>query len=58
MRCTTRVDDGSGEHYISVDADGYSLLLDPLTNLLIMGVAFLVFMVAGTIMFVRAERNR
>jgi malic enzyme len=32
MRCTTRLDDVTGEEYLAVDADGYSLLLDPLTN--------------------------
>ena len=34
------------------------VLLDPLTNLAIMGAAFLVFMGVGTFLFVRAERNR
>lgn len=32
MRCATRVDHLTGEEYLAVDADGPSLLLDPLTN--------------------------
>jgi malate dehydrogenase (oxaloacetate-decarboxylating) len=32
MRCVTRVDQVTGEEYVAVDADGYSLLVDPLTN--------------------------
>jgi malate dehydrogenase (oxaloacetate-decarboxylating) len=32
MRCATRVDQETGEEYVAVDADGYALLLDPLTN--------------------------
>src|SRR6185436_16756415 len=32
MRCATRLDPVTGEEYVAVDADGYSLLLDPLTN--------------------------
>lgn len=35
-----------------------TVLNSPLFNLLIIGLSFLVFMVIGTIMFVRAERNR
>lgn len=34
------------------------VLDDPLTDLAIMGALFAVFMVAGTVLFVRAERNR
>lgn len=33
-------------------------LFDAATNLAIMGAAFVIFMVAGTFLFVRAERNR
>jgi uncharacterized protein YneF (UPF0154 family) len=34
------------------------VLSDAATNVLIIGVLFLVFMVIGTFLFVRAERNR
>jgi hypothetical protein len=33
-------------------------LFDAVTNLAIMGAMFVVFMVVGTFLFVRAERNR
>jgi malic enzyme len=32
MRCSTKLDTVTGEEYLSVDEDGYPLLLDPLTN--------------------------
>ena len=32
MRCATMLDHVTGEEYLAVDADGYALLLDPLTN--------------------------
>src|SRR6187399_2336828 len=32
MRCEARVDQITGEDYLAVDEDGYSLVLDPLTN--------------------------
>ncbi len=35
-----------------------TVLADPLTNLAIMAVLFTVFLVLGTLLFVRAERNR
>jgi malic enzyme len=38
MRCTTKLDHATGEDYLAVDAVGYPLLLDPLTN---KGTAFL-----------------
>ncbi|MDQ3097470.1 MAG: ABC transporter permease [Chloroflexota bacterium] len=52
------VDFGRGLYYAGTPEYDKVVLLDPLTNLLIMSVAFLVFMIAGTVMFVRAERNR
>jgi len=52
------VDFGRGLYYAGTPEYDKVVLLDPLTNFLIMSGAFLVFMVAGTIMFVRAERNR
>ena len=52
------VDFGRGLYYAGTPEYDKVVLLDPLTNFLIMGAAFLVFMVAGTVMFVRAERNR
>lgn len=52
------VDFARGLYYAGTPEYDKVVLLDPLTNLLIMSAAFLVFMVVGTIMFVRAERNR
>ena len=52
------VDFGRGLYYAGTPEYDKVVLLDPLTNFLIMSAAFLVFMVSGTIMFVRAERNR
>ena len=37
---------------------GKVVLQDPATDLGIMGSAFIVFMIVGTALFVRAERNR
>jgi hypothetical protein len=40
-------------------SDGARVVLaDPATNLAVMGVAFVGFMILGTALFVRAERNR
>lgn len=52
------VDFGRGLYYAGTPEYDKVVLLDPLTNLTIMGAAFLAFMLAGTVMFVRAERNR
>jgi len=52
------VDFGRGLYYAGTPEYDRVVLLDPLTNFMIMGVAFLVFMIAGTVLFVRAERNR
>ena len=52
------VDFARGLYYAGTPEYDKVILLDPLSNFLIMSAAFLVFMVAGTIMFVRAERNR
>ena len=52
------VDFARGLYYAGTPEYDRVVLLDPLTNLMIMGVAFLIFMVAGTVLFVRAERNR
>jgi len=35
-----------------------TVLADPLTNLAVMAVLFTAFPVLGTLLFVRAERNR
>lgn len=47
-----------GLYYAGTPEYDRVVLLDPLTNLAIMSAVFLVCMVAGTILFVRAERNR
>ncbi len=52
------VDFGRGLYYAGTPEYDKVVLVDPLTNFLIMGAAFLVFMAAGTVLFVRAERNR
>ncbi len=52
------VDFARGLYYAGTPEYDKVVLLDPVTNFLILGAAFLVFMVAGTILFVRAERNR
>ena len=52
------VDFARGLYYAGTPEYDKVVLLDPLTNFFIMSVAFLIFMVAGTILFVRAERNR
>jgi len=52
------VDFARGLYYAGTPEYDKVVLLDPLSNFLVMSAAFLVFMVAGTIMFVRAERNR
>jgi len=52
------VDFARGLYYAGTPEHDKVVLLDPATNFLILGAAFLVFMVAGTILFVRAERNR
>ena len=45
-------------YYASAPPDQQVQLFDASTNLVIMGALFVVFMVVGTYLFVRAERNR
>nr|BBH86690.1 ABC transporter [Thermosporothrix sp. COM3] len=44
--------------YIGDPAYNQIVLMNPIFNLLIIGVLFVIFMVAGTYLFVRNERNR
>jgi ABC-2 type transport system permease protein len=52
------VDFVRGLYYAGTPEYARTVLLDPLTNFLIMAGLFVVFMGAGTVLFVRAERNR
>jgi ABC-type Na+ efflux pump permease subunit len=46
-----------GEAVVAL-APGLGVLASPLTNLATMGVLFVVYLVVGTFLFVRKERNR
>jgi ABC-2 type transport system permease protein len=52
------VDFVRGPYYVDLPEHDLIVLLDPLTNLAIMAVLFVAFMLVGTVLFVRAERNR
>jgi ABC-2 type transport system permease protein len=52
------VDLARGTYYLGQAEYADVVLAAPLFNLLIMGALFIVFIVAGTILFVRNERNR
>jgi ABC-2 type transport system permease protein len=52
------VDFVRGLYYVDLPEHDRIVLLDPLANLALMAGLFVAFMAIGTVLFVRAERNR